>query len=236
MIPITWGTIRYVTSDYLVMTLFPRTSSRIVRLLRLIVLLQNGEKCTADSLQEALGVSRRTLFRDLKALEEAGCNTYYQRGTGYRMKGGPMTPLDTFTAKEILGLIMLGKFARRHAEQPMVNHGLAAIYRTISATPVGIREACTDLMSHISVPQRVGTVPHCAQEHFLVLVQIIDEKSVCCVEVSGGDEIGTDSICFVPHALILEGLGWKAVGQSVLHDDHVEVNLADIVNIEKKQF
>jgi predicted DNA-binding transcriptional regulator YafY len=218
------------------MTQFPKTSSRVVRLLRLIVLLQSGEECTAASLQEALGVSRRTLFRDLGALEEAGCSTQYQRGIGYTINGGLMASFETFTTKELLGLIMLGKFARGHAEQPMINHGLAAIYRSVSAAPTELREACTDLMSHISIQKRDGAISRSVQQHFMKLIRFIDERSVCCVEVTNRDEMGMDSICFVPRTLILEDQGWKAVGESVLHDDLVEINLADITRIEQTQF
>ncbi len=218
------------------MTIFPRSTSRVSRLLRLIVILQNGEDCTVASLQEALGVSRRTLFRDLKALEEAGYPAYYQRGVGYMISGGLMVPLEAFTAKEILGLIMIGKFARGYAEQPMINHGLAAIYRSVSTAPAGIREACKDLMSHISIQQRNRTVPHSAQEHFLMLMRCIDEGSVCCFDVSCREDTCTDSICFIPRTLILADQGWKTVGESVLSGDPVEINLADITSIEKKQF
>ena len=216
------------------MTVFYESSSRVVRLLRLISLLQNGERCTVVSLQESLGISRRTLFRDLRALENAGCFIQYQRKTGYRMNRGPTIPLEALTAKELLGMLMLGKLARRHTDQPMVNHGLAALYRTISAAPADIRDACTDLMSHISVPQHTGVVSNSLQQHFLMLVRMINEKSVCCIEVGSQDDM--DSICLVPQTLVLKDQGWEVAGESVIDNSRIEVGLADIASIEEKSY
>lgn len=152
------------------------------------------------------------------------------------MKRGPTIPLETLTAKEVLGLIMLGKLARRYADQPMVSHGITALYRTISAAPADIRDACTDLMSHISVPQDVGSISNSLQQHFLMLVRMINEESVCCIEISSPEDMGSDSICFVPQTLVLKDQGWKVAGESVIDNGRVEVDLADIASIEEKSY
>ncbi len=60
--------------------------SRVHRLVRLLTLLQGTPAPDAHVLQEERGVSRRTLFRDLKLLKESGIPVYHhaEKG-GYRV-------------------------------------------------------------------------------------------------------------------------------------------------------
>ena len=219
-----------------VMSTTPRITSRINRLLRLIAILQSGEKCTIASLEEYLGVSRRTIFRDMKTLREVGCSTYYKNGTGYTLNGGLTTVMAKFTAKELLGLIMLGKFARTHSTQPMIQYGLEAIYRSISSAPPEVRAACTDIMSHISIEHNYEPLPGSVQICFLNLIRFIDEKRSCCVEMSSCEGVDKDSICFMPQALTLTDEGWKALGRSVLDETSVEIPLDRIDRIRGTEF
>lgn len=64
---------------------------RAGRLLRLLLVLQNGGRFTAADLAERLGVSQRTVLRDLEVLSGAGVPVY-----GVRGPGGGFQLLDTF--------------------------------------------------------------------------------------------------------------------------------------------
>ncbi|MDN5724021.1 MAG: helix-turn-helix domain-containing protein [Corynebacterium sp.] len=62
------------------------------RLLRLIALLQDGARWSADDLERATGVPGRTLRRDLTALKDLGYRITSTRGRGghYRLEGEPL--------------------------------------------------------------------------------------------------------------------------------------------------
>ena len=64
---------------------------RAGRLLSLLLILQNGGRLTADELATRLGVSTRTVLRDLDVLSGAGVPVYGTRGPG-----GGFELLDTF--------------------------------------------------------------------------------------------------------------------------------------------
>ena len=64
---------------------------RAGRLLSLLLVLQNGHRFTAAELAERLGVSQRTVLRDIEALSGAGVPVY-----GVRGPGGGFGLLDTF--------------------------------------------------------------------------------------------------------------------------------------------
>jgi predicted DNA-binding transcriptional regulator YafY len=64
---------------------------RAGRLLSLLLILKNGGRFTAADLAERLGVSQRTVLRDLDVLSGAGVPVY-----GVRGPGGGFELLDTF--------------------------------------------------------------------------------------------------------------------------------------------
>ncbi len=59
----------------------PKTTGRLMRVLRLVQILRTGHSGTVDDLAKLLSVSRRTVFRDLELLARAGYRFTYQRKT-----------------------------------------------------------------------------------------------------------------------------------------------------------
>ncbi|AWN30926.1 WYL domain-containing protein [Streptomyces sp. NEAU-S7GS2] len=83
---------------------------RAARLLSLVLLLQNRGRLTAGELAEELGVSVRTVYRDIDALSGAGIPVYGDagHGGGYELLGGYRTRLTGLHAEEAESLFLAG--------------------------------------------------------------------------------------------------------------------------------
>lgn len=83
---------------------------RAARLLSLVLLLQNRGRLTAGELAEELGVSVRTVYRDIDALSGAGIPVYGDagHGGGYQLLGGYRTRLTGLHAEEAESLFLAG--------------------------------------------------------------------------------------------------------------------------------
>ncbi len=84
--------------------------SRIYRLLRVVTLLQSGRGYTAGQLAEELQVSRRTVFRDLNALEMARIPYYFDHESqGFRISQHFFMPPVNLTLSEALTLLVTSR-------------------------------------------------------------------------------------------------------------------------------
>ncbi|MFD7875935.1 helix-turn-helix transcriptional regulator [Streptomyces sp. NPDC059766] len=83
---------------------------RAARLLSLVLLLQNRGRLTADELARELGVSARTVYRDIDSLSSAGIPVYGDAGHrgGYQLLGGYRTRLTGLHADEAESLFLAG--------------------------------------------------------------------------------------------------------------------------------
>lgn len=83
---------------------------RSSRLLTILILLQLRVRLTAEELASELGVSVRTIYRDIEQLDAAGIPVYGDRGPGggFQLVGGYQTRLTGLAADEARALFLVG--------------------------------------------------------------------------------------------------------------------------------
>lgn len=89
-----------------------RSLNRTERLFALILLLQNRPNMSSRELAEHFGVSRRTVFRDLRALTESGVPLTYAEGGGYEILEGYQLPPLMLSAREAATLLIGTEFMK----------------------------------------------------------------------------------------------------------------------------
>lgn len=89
-----------------------RVLNRTERLFALVLLLQNRPNMTSRELAEHFEVSRRTIFRDLRALSESGVPLTYAEGGGYEILEGYQLPPLMLTAREAATLLIGTEFVK----------------------------------------------------------------------------------------------------------------------------
>ncbi|GAB2988374.1 helix-turn-helix transcriptional regulator [Saccharothrix stipae] len=139
---------------------------RAGRLLSLLLSLQNRGLMSAAQLAAELGVTARTVYRDVEALAAAGVPIYAEHGPrgGYRLMDGYRTRLTGLTADEAGSLFLTG------LPQPAAELGLgaqvaAAELKLMAALPTAYREASTRIRQrfHLDTPgwyREPDAVPH----------------------------------------------------------------------------
>jgi len=89
-------------------------SKRFDRILQLFFLLQSKATVTINEMQSRFETSKRTTYRDLKALENAGIPITCHDGSGYSLSEGFRIQPSRFTPEEVLSLLIAEKMMQQH--------------------------------------------------------------------------------------------------------------------------
>lgn len=203
-------------------------SDRVNRLLKLITLLQTRTGWDAPSLARELGISTRTLFRDLNTLEEAGIPCRSEQGGDYRIQQGFFLPPISLTASEVLGLMQLTRFVGQHRERPFHAHALSAIYKLITTVPEPLRATCGQMIGNISIDPDPKLDTDRESQFFTQLQQSVDMGRACKIvyrAVNGEEEQAFE---LEPYLLHHANRAWYVLGKTDLHD---EVRMLKLVRI-----
>lgn len=137
--------------------------SRAARLLELMTLLQRRPSFTVQELAQEMGVSRRTMLRDLHALSEMGVPLAARPGPGggYSLiTSGRVLPLS-LTASEAVGVILSYEAFLAQAQSPFAEQSLSAVTKLRSLLAPDVVRELDRVRHHVAVvaPQRAYTAP-----------------------------------------------------------------------------
>jgi proteasome accessory factor B len=109
-------------------------------MLALLRLLQSGQRYNSRQLAERCGVHRRTIFRDLATLQEAGIHVRYDevRET-YWLPHQTFLPPTDLTVDEVLALLVVCRSAGESAGVPFQQPAFTAAVKLANALPAALR-------------------------------------------------------------------------------------------------
>jgi predicted DNA-binding transcriptional regulator YafY len=94
----------------------------------------------ARSLAETLGVSLRTVYRDVADLQLSGVPIEGEAGVGYVLRKGADIPPLMFTAEELESLVVGTRFVRAFAGERLATGAQAALMKIEAVLPPELRE------------------------------------------------------------------------------------------------
>ena len=126
---------------------------RADRLVSLVLLLQARGRVTGRALAAELGVSVRTVYRDLEVLAAAGVPVITESGPGggFRLMDGYRFPLRGLRPDEAAALLILG--VPEALRDLGLDHALAAAHRQIQVTS----GTAPEVLVHLDMPRWFGS-------------------------------------------------------------------------------
>jgi len=95
---------------------------------------------TAARLAEQLGVSERTIYRDIQTLSGLGAPLEGEAGVGYMLKAGFFLPPLMFGADELEALVLGARWVRRQGDESLAAAANNALAKIAAATPKDLRD------------------------------------------------------------------------------------------------
>lgn len=187
------------------------------RLVALLFTLQRRRSATAAELAAELGVSERTMHRDLAALREAGVPLWTEQGRhgGFRLVDGWRAGLDGLTAREAVALFALGVPSALEG-LGLDTAGSAARAKVTAGMPAGLREHAALVAGrfHLDAPGWFGSADE--PPSLATVVQAVWSQRRVSVAYRRRDKVASREL--EPFGLVLKAGVWYLVARVVPDD------------------
>lgn len=185
-----------------------------------IARIQSKKYQTAEQLAEHFGKSVRTVFRDLKAMQEIGVPLHFEPGLGYHIAGGYFLPPVSLTAEEANALALTEPLVLRFAEKEVARHVGTALAKIKLALGSQQRERLDQIQSrtqHYIPEQYEHLLP---DTNFLILIQnaIVQKNILDVVYENANGEVSHREV--EPIGLTFYSLNWHLIGWCHLRHEY----------------
>ncbi|MGQ7842878.1 helix-turn-helix transcriptional regulator [Granulosicoccus sp. 3-233] len=171
--------------------------SRAQRLLALIQILRSHRfPVSGEHLASELGISLRTLYRDIATLQEQGANIVGEAGVGYVLQAGFTLPPLMFTEDELEAIVLGSRWVANRADERLGDSAASALAKIASVLPTPLRRELDDSGLLIG-PARP---PHQEQIDLQAIRQCIRQQSKLLIHYSDQHDAPSQRIVW-PFAL-----------------------------------
>ncbi len=145
--------------------------NRIDRLTAILIQLQTKEVVTAQEIADRFDISLRTVYRDVRALEEAGVPIGAEAGKGYFLSEGFHLPPVMFTPEEANALLIGSKLIEGQTDNSIKQHFYEAMLKIKSVLRNAEKEGLQELEERIEVATPVQGTNENFPNNFLATIQ-----------------------------------------------------------------
>jgi predicted DNA-binding transcriptional regulator YafY len=152
--------------------------NRIDRLTAILIQLQSKKIVKADEIATRFEISLRTVYRDVKALMEAGVPIGSEAGTGYFIVDGYHLPPVMFSQDEASAMMMAGKLVERMTDQSVRTAFDGALLKIKSVLNEAQKDHLESLQDHIEVMRPHMNLPAQSGTYLTELQKAVATKHV----------------------------------------------------------
>lgn len=186
--------------------------NRIDRLTAILIHLQTKRIVKAEEIGNRFEISLRTVYRDVKALMEAGVPIGSEAGKGYFIVDGFHLPPVMFTQEEANAMLMASKLVERMTDKSIQKTYESALMKIKSVLPDNEKDHLETLHAYIKVfnstPARESEFP----DHFLSDIQkAIVQKQAIRMEYFSHNQGELTERNIEPIGLFYYSLSWHLI-------------------------
>lgn len=208
--------------------------ARLSRLVELLHLLQGGRGHNISSLIEICGVSRRTIFRDLEVLREAGIPVLYDEDEqAYRVGTSKYLRPTSFTPEEALALIVLCHEMGQRDGLPFLQSAREAAIKLEGMLPASLRDYLRGMSRAVKI--RMPPTNPLADSHdvYRHLLDAINRRTGVRIRYRSFTEAELIRTKLYPYQLVFSRRAWYVIGRSSLHRSVRTFHLGRVISLER---
>lgn len=153
--------------------------NRIDRLAAILTHLQSKKLVKAQQIADRFEISLRTVYRDVRALEEAGVPIIGEAGAGYSLVEGYRLPPVMFTEEEAMAFVMAEKVVEKFTDSNSAAHFKSAMFKIRAVLRSGEKEMYERAEAHIEIRKTPNSLLQTKRPNSIpVIMQGIVQKQV----------------------------------------------------------
>lgn len=209
--------------------------NRVDRLMNILLTLQSKKFVTTKTFSEKYKLSERTIYRDIKALNEIGVPIYFEPNKGYGLMEGYFLPPLTFTIEEANSLLLLQTLADKFTDKSILQKSNSALEKIKAVLKYNDWKKYEEIASKLEVyiPNDTNN-----QNDFLSKIQnAILEKSI--LKISYTDNNDNKTLREIePLGLIFYTNQWHLLAWCTSKEDYRDFKVKSIsqLSISSKHF
>ena len=196
-------------------------------------MLEQGGTYNADHLAKVHEVSRRTIFRDLETLRDAGVKLKYnRRAESYSLAEPVPMSVGDLSTDEAVALVTLANQLGDERHVPFFTAAGKAARKLSSSLPRKARKQLEDVANAVTIVPQGVAVLESKRELFGKLLDARRLRRVLQMEYASLTEWETIRTKLRPYQLMYCRHSWYIVGRSSVHREVRTFKLARIVDLE----
>ena len=206
--------------------------NRIDRLTAILIHLQTKRVVRAEEIADRFGMSLRTVYRDVKALMEAGVPIGSEAGKGYFIVDGFHLPPVMFTQDEANSMMLAGKLVEKIADKSVRSAFDSALYKIKSVLKEEDKDNLETLDSNIQIHFR-GRAANDDQfpDHFMTEIQrAVAKKQILKIDYCNATGEVTQRLV-EPAGIFYYSLAWHLIGWCQLRNGYRDFRSDRIKNL-----
>lgn len=181
---------------------------RISRLTAILTQLQTKRLLTAPELAARFSVSVRTIYRDIKALEQAGVPVMTEEGRGYTLMEHYRLPPVMFTESEANALILAEQLVAKNKDASFVKDYTDAIEKIKAILKHSMKDKANLLVERTRIGQNMNGAKNSSNLSALQLA--LTNYCLTKIEYTNGED-KTSTRMIEPFALVSTHENWLLI-------------------------
>jgi Predicted transcriptional regulator len=203
--------------------------NRIDRLFGILTTLQSRKYVTGEQLAEKFEISIRTVYRDIKALNEQGIPVAFEPNKGYFVVEGYFLRPVSFSLEEANALLLMENLLHGFADRSIRKHYTNALNKVKAVMRDSQKEKLEYLTSNTRFQLPRDLQGH-DYEHLSALQGAVISGTILDIRYCKGD--GTESERRIePVGLIFYALNWHVIGWCHLRKDYRDFRVSRITSL-----
>jgi predicted DNA-binding transcriptional regulator YafY len=202
--------------------------NRIDRLFGILTLLQSKKFVPAEKIADKFKMSIRTVYRDIKALGEAGIPISFEQQKGYFVVQGYFLPPVSFTNEEANAFLLMETMVAGFADQSIVKHYSSGMNKIKAVLRSSEKEKIDSLSDNIKlqIPSRYRP----DFEYLSVIQQTIGSKHILEIDYKNNkEEVSKRKV--EPIGLVFYAFSWHLIGWCHARQDYRDFKVARILKL-----